>query len=254
VVGFPAIAAAKDEANPLALPIGLAESDLRPVTVDFAAQPHFLLFGDAECGKSSFLRTLAATIVERFTPERARIVLVDYRRSLLGAVRTPHLIGYGTAAGQTQELIESVAGYMRGRLPGPDITPDQLSARSWWTGPECFVLVDDYDLVATGPNNPILPLLEYLAQARDVGLHLVLTRRSGGAGRALYEPVIQRLRELSSPGVVMSGDAAEGALLGNVRPGSLPPGRGWLVTRREGVRLVQLAYLPAPAPAASPDR
>ncbi|GAB3967559.1 hypothetical protein GCM10027615_17260 [Plantactinospora veratri] len=114
-------------------------------------------------------------------------------------IQSDHLIGYGTAAQATSELIESVAGYMQRRLPGPDVTPQQLRDRSWWTGPELFVLVDDYDLVATGPNNPLLPLVEYLPQARDVGLHLVLTRRSGGASRSLYEPIIQRLRELSSP-------------------------------------------------------
>jgi len=228
----------------LDLPIGIAEADLRTVSIDFAVEPHFLLFGDAECGKSSFLRALATSITQRFTPDQARIILVDYRRSLLGAVTSEHLIGYGTAAAQTTELIESVAGYMQRRLPGPDVTPQQLRDRSWWTGPECFVLVDDYDLVATGPANPLHPLLEYLPQARDIGLHMVLTRRSGGASRALYEPVIQRLRELSSPGLIMSGDKDEGPLLGNVKPSPMPPGRGWLITRKAGVRLVQLAHLP----------
>ncbi len=244
VVEYATIATARDEANPLALPIGLAEADLRPVLVDFAAEPHFLLFGDAECGKSSFLRTLATSITERFTAEQARIILVDYRRSLHGAVAGDHLIGYGTAAAHTAELIESVAGYMRARLPGSEVTQEQLRDRSWWTGPHCFVLVDDYDLVATGPSNPLTPLLEYLPQARDIGLHLVLTRRSGGASRALYEPVIQRLRELSSPGLVMSGDREEGPLLGTVRPAALPPGRGRFVTRKGGIRLIQLARLP----------
>jgi DNA segregation ATPase FtsK/SpoIIIE, S-DNA-T family len=230
-------------AGRLGLPVGIAEADLRPVSIDFDTEPHFLLFGDAECGKSSFVRALATTITRRFSPDQARIILVDYRRSLLGAVSGEHLIGYGTAAQPTADLISSVAGYMQRRLPGPDVTPRQLGDRSWWTGPECFVLVDDYDLVATGPANPLHPLLEYLPQARDIGLHVVLARRSGGAGRALYEPVIQRLRELSSPGLVMSGDKEEGALLGNVRPSPMPPGRGWLVTRKAGVRLVQLAHL-----------
>jgi S-DNA-T family DNA segregation ATPase FtsK/SpoIIIE len=133
---------------------------------------------------------------------------------------------------------------MNGRLPGPEVTPEQLRSRSWWTGPECFVLVDDYDLVCAGPSNPLLPLLDHLAQARDVGLHLVLTRRSGGAGRAMFEPVIQRLRELSSPGLIMSGDRDEGPLLGNVRPSAQPPGRGWLVTRKTGARLIQVAHVP----------
>jgi S-DNA-T family DNA segregation ATPase FtsK/SpoIIIE len=244
VVPFSAVANVRDAHEPLSLPIGIAEADLRPVMVDFDSEPHFLVFGDAESGKSTFLRSLATTITSRFTPEEARMIIVDYRRSLLGAVQTEHLIGYGTGAAHTQELTQSVAAYMESRLPGSDITPEQMRSRSWWTGPECFVLVDDYDLVAGGPSNPLLPLLEYLAQARDVGLHLIMTRRSGGAGRAMFEPVIQRLRELSSPGLIMSGDRDEGPLLGNVRPSVQPPGRGWLVTRKEGARLVQVAHVP----------
>jgi S-DNA-T family DNA segregation ATPase FtsK/SpoIIIE len=228
----------------LRLPIGIAESDLRQVEIDFASDPHFLLFGDSESGKSSFLRSLATTIIRKYAPEEARIILVDYRRSLMDMPESEHRIGYGIQAQKSLELMQSVAGYMERRLPGPDVTAQQLRDRSWWTGPELFVLVDDYDLVVAGPTNPLTPLLEYLPQARDVGLHLVLTRRSGGAGRALFEPVIQRLRELSAPGLVMSGSPDEGALIGAVRPAPMPPGRGRLITRREGVRLVQLAHLP----------
>ncbi|MEV6693253.1 type VII secretion protein EccCa [Micromonospora sp. NPDC051196] len=233
-----------DAATGLRIPVGIAEADLRPVVLDFTTEPHFVVYGDAECGKSSFLRALATTIITRFTPEQARVILVDYRRSLLGVIETPHLIGYGTAAAHTAEVVESAAGYMQGRIPGPEVSPAQLRDRSWWSGPELFVLVDDYDLVASGPANPLRSLEEHLPHARDVGLHLVLVRRSGGAGRAQYEPVVQRLRELSTSGLVMSGSPDEGALVGPVRPGPLPAGRGRLFTRREGIRLVQLAYLP----------
>jgi S-DNA-T family DNA segregation ATPase FtsK/SpoIIIE len=228
----------------LRLPIGIAESDLQPVEIDFAGDPHFLLFGDAECGKSSFLRALATTVMHRFRPEEARLILVDYRRSLMDLPESDHRIGYGIQAAKTLELMESVAGYMERRLPGPDVTAQQLRERSWWTGPELFVLVDDYDLVASGPTNPLQPIVEYLPQARDVGLHLIVTRRAGGASRAMYDPVIQRLRELSSPGLVMSGPSDEGALIGPIRPTLMPPGRGRLMTRREGVRLIQLSHLP----------
>jgi S-DNA-T family DNA segregation ATPase FtsK/SpoIIIE len=240
-VPYSAIADDRDPANALAIPIGLAESDLRPARVDFAGEPHLLVFGDAECGKTTLLRTLAKAITERFAPEEARIVLVDYRRGLLGLDQTAHFIGYGTSGPTTEDLITSVAGYMERRLPGPDLTPEELRTRSWWTGPQCFVLVDDYDLVVAGPSNPLQPLADYLSQARDIGLHLVIARRSGGAARAMYEPILQRLRELSSPGLVMSGDSDEGALIGSVRPGQRPPGRGVLVTRREGIRLIQVA-------------
>ena len=107
-----------------------------------------------------------------------------------------------------------------------------------------FVIVDDYDLVATQSSNPLAPLVEFLAQAKDVGLHLIVARRTGGAGRALFEPGIARLRELSSPGIVMSGNKDDGILLGTVKLAQLPPGRGTLVSRRGGQQLMQVAWLP----------
>jgi S-DNA-T family DNA segregation ATPase FtsK/SpoIIIE len=81
-----------------------------------------------------------------------------------------------------------------------------------------------------------------LAQGRDVGLHLAVARRSGGASRALYEPVIQSLRDLAMPGILLSGSPDEGPLIGNVRPAAAPPGRGRLITRDRGVEVVQLAW------------
>jgi ESX secretion system protein EccC len=226
------------------LPIGIAEADLGPVHLDFSANPHFLVFGAAECGKSSFLRALAHRVTERYQPNEARLIIVDYRRSMLGTITTEHQIGYGSSAKVTTDIINEVAGVMRGRLPGPDVTPQQLRDRSWWKGPELYVLVDDYDLVAAAQPNPLAPLLQYLPQARDVGLHLVLARRSGGAARAMFEQFVARLKELDTPGLVMSGSRDEGKLLGEVRASPLPPGRAWFVTRDKGTRLIQLAHLP----------
>jgi S-DNA-T family DNA segregation ATPase FtsK/SpoIIIE len=228
------------------IPIGIAEADLGPVFLDLNTEPHFLLYGDSETGKSTFLRAFARAIVDRHPPAEARVVMIDYRHSLLGAVTTDHLIGYGTTAARANEILAEVAQVMESRLPGPDVTPEQLRSRSWWQGPQLYVLVDDYDLVATASGNPLSLLHNHLGQARDIGLHVIVTRRSGGAGRALYEPVTMAIRELGSPGMIMSGEREEGPLLGNVRPSAQPPGRGWLVTRRGGARLVQLAWLEPP--------
>ncbi len=226
------------------IPIGVAETDLQPVFIDFDADPHLILFGGVECGKSSFLRGLARGITRAYEPAQARVILVDLRRSLLGCIDTEHLIGTGASQQVTADLVGQVATVMRERLPGPDVTPEQLRNRSWWKGPELYLLVDDYDLVAGGTMNPVAQLLEFLPQARDIGLHLVLTRRIGGAGRALFDPVISRIRELASPGVMMSGPREEGALFGTMRPQVLPPGRGWLFTRRDGARLIQMPWTP----------
>ncbi|MFI7672955.1 type VII secretion protein EccCa [Actinophytocola sp. NPDC049390] len=226
------------------IPLGLAESDLRPAYIDFDAEPHFLAFADVECGKTALLRTIADGITRRYTPDEARIVLVDYRRGLLGAVPREHLLGYAGSEPVLEDYVTQIATAMRERLPGPDITPEQLRRRDWWTGRELFLLVDDYELVASPGKlvHPLQPLLDYLPHARDIGLHLVITRSSGGAARAAFDPVIQRIRELGTPGIVMSGDRDEGALIGDVRPGPQPPGRGNLVRRRAGTELVQVSW------------
>jgi DNA segregation ATPase FtsK/SpoIIIE, S-DNA-T family len=54
--------------------------------------------------------------------------------------------------------------------------------------------------------------------------------------------VIQALRDLAVPGLVLSGSPDEGPLIGNVRPTPAPPGRGRLITRDRGVEVVQLAW------------
>jgi S-DNA-T family DNA segregation ATPase FtsK/SpoIIIE len=226
------------------VPIGIAESDLGTVHIDFATDPHFLAFGDTESGKTGLLRLIARGITERYSPTEAAILLVDYRRGLLDVVPPEHLLGYAGSEPVLTGMMSEVVQAMQNRVPGPEVTAEQLRRRSWWTGAELFVLIDDYDLVAVQGRNPLIGLLEFLPQARDIGLHVVIARRSGGASRALFEPILQRVREISSPGLVLSTPKEEGILLGDAKSSPQPPGRGQLVNRRAGTALVQVAWLP----------
>lgn len=225
------------------VPLGVDETKLEPVYLDFDADPHFLLFGEGESGKSSVLRTLIQGVVDGYTPRQARVLAVDYRRSLLEYFPESHKLEYCAAGPATRSAIISACDVLRGRLPGLDVTAQQLRNRSWWTGAELFVVVDDYDLVADSGGNPLAPLAEFLPMARDVGLHLIIARASGGASRALFDPFIQRLRETRQPGLILSGERDEGPLLAQARPSRQPPGRGTLVSRRHGSMLIQTAYL-----------
>ncbi|WP_340539244.1 type VII secretion protein EccCa [Nocardioides sp. GXZ039] len=224
--------------------VGINEKELAPVSLDPESQPHLLLFGDGGSGKSAFLRSHLHEVMRNYTPKEAQLVVVDYRRSLLGEVPEEYLLNYLTSATQAQPAIKDLATYLESRIPGPDVTPEQLRSRSWWNGAEVFVVVDDYDLVATQQTSPVALLQPLLAQARDVGLHLMVARRSGGASRALYEPIIQSMRDLAQPQLLLSGSPDEGPLLGNLRPSPMPPGRGRLITRERGVEALQTAWCP----------
>ncbi|GAA1023022.1 MULTISPECIES: type VII secretion protein EccCa [Amycolatopsis] len=225
------------------VPIGVNEEDLQPIYLDFDADPHFFAFADGESGKTNLLRQIARGITERYTPQEAVILLVDYRRTMLGFLEGDSLLGYAVSSAQLDSMVQDVHGSMTRRLPGPDVTQEQLKTRSWWTGPELFVIVDDYDLVATQSTNPLKPLSEFLAQAKDVGLHLIVVRRTGGASRAAYDPVIGKLKELAATGMVMNGSRDEGVLIGNIRPSAMPPGRGNMLSRKNGKQLVQVSWI-----------
>ncbi|RCG32639.1 type VII secretion protein EccCa [Sphaerisporangium album] len=228
------------------VPIGIDEATLSPVAADFETDPHLTVIGDTESGKSNLLRLVAEGIVARHAPAQARLIVIDYRRSLLDAAYTEHRIGYAASSTAAAEMVMEAREALTKRLPPSDLTPDQLRARNWWKGADLYFIVDDYDLVATG-TNPLAPLLDLLPQARDIGLHLVLSRAMGGAGRAMYDPVMQRLKDMASPAVILSGDRDEGVLFG-VRAHPLPPGRAYYVDRRSGSRLIQTAYLATSTP------
>ncbi|NLG54981.1 MAG: type VII secretion protein EccCa, partial [Rhodococcus sp.] len=232
--------AIKRDQPTLRIPVGLDEADLAPVFLDFAEHPHFLIFGDSECGKTSLLRTLVEGVLAANTGDQVKFIMGDYRRTMLGLVESEHLAAYAPSSELFTQNMADLAGVLKRRMPGADISQQQLRDRSWWTGPEIFVIVDDYDLVVTSSGNPVAQIVEYLPHAKDIGFHLVIARRSGGAARALYEPVIARMRDLVSPGLIMSGSKDEGNLLGTVRASAMPPGRGTLVTR-SGAGLIQVA-------------
>jgi S-DNA-T family DNA segregation ATPase FtsK/SpoIIIE len=224
--------------------LGLDESDLAPIGLDLAESPHVYLFGDSDSGKSAFLRSYAHEVARLHAPDEAKLFVVDYRRALLGELPESHLGEYLTTEEQTAAAVEGITEFLRTRLPGPDVTPEQLRARSWWQGAEVYFLVDDYDLVVTSAGSPLRPLVPLLAQAGDVGLHLALTRRSGGASRAMFEPVLQSVRDLGSPGILLSGNPDEGALIGRTKPTPQPPGRGRIVSRELGEQVLQLGWQP----------
>ncbi|NGO12086.1 type VII secretion protein EccCb, partial [Streptomyces sp. HC44] len=232
-----------DQAPGRTVAIGIDDSSLAPVFLDFETDPLFLVFGDSESGKSSFLRLLAHQVCTRLSPDKAQLIAVDYRRSLLGEIPEEHILSYCPSGPPVADVINQLAGVLHDRMPGPDVTAEQLRNRSWYQGKDVYLLVDDYDLVSTSTGNPLTPLLEYLPFARDLGLRVVLARSTAGASRSTYEPFMQRMKDLGGQGLVLSGDRSEGALLGAVKPSHQPPGRGTLVTRRSTLG-VQLGYLP----------
>ncbi|HEY2060267.1 MAG TPA: type VII secretion protein EccCa [Amycolatopsis sp.] len=235
----------------LRMALGQDEQRLLPVWQNFEATPHLLVFGDNETGKTNLLRLSLRSILSRYQPAEAKIVLADPSRMLDAEVPEAYRVGYATTSEALQELAKQASVSLSPRVPDQSITADRLKRRDWWTGPRLFFVVDDYQLLTTGMGSPLEPLLSLLAQGAYIGFHLIVARSTSGAMRALSDPVIRRIWELGSPGIVFSYPKEEGKFLGEATPRKLPPGRAQLVTRR-GVKLMQTGYVPTSADADQP--
>ena len=70
--------------------LGIEEHGLQPLAVDFEHDAHLLVIGDNECGKTAMLRTLCREIVRTRTAAQAQLLIIDFRRTLLGVVESEH--------------------------------------------------------------------------------------------------------------------------------------------------------------------
>ncbi|MGX7828854.1 type VII secretion protein EccCa [Actinokineospora sp. 24-640] len=237
---LPALLPAGELPAPLPGPriaLGSGELDLKPVWHDFADRPHLTVVGDSGSGKTAALRLIAAAIPGVYTPEQARIVVIDPRRTLVESVPEEYRAGMAVSAAVAEGVVRPLAAELKQRVPGADITPSRLRKRDWWSGPEYFVLVDDYDLLVGALGGPLDSLVELLPQAGDIGLHVVVARAAAGSSRTAMDSVIRRLQESNTPELALSMPPNEMPLLNGSRGRQLPPGRAVLVTRRDAVGL-----------------
>jgi S-DNA-T family DNA segregation ATPase FtsK/SpoIIIE len=223
--------------------LGLGEDRLEPVALDVRRQQHLLILGDPECGKTSTLRALCEEVVRGAITRPASLFLVDYRRALLAIAESRHTLGYAFSTSSLADRLPELISLLQSRLPGADTSIEQLKTRSWWTGPDVFVVVDDYDLVSATSPDALSPLLALLPHATDIGLHLIVARRCAGSARAMFEPLLAHLRDSGCAGLLMSGSPEEGGLIGQHRATVQPAGRALLVTR-SAAQLVQVGWCP----------
>ncbi|KUN33521.1 secretion protein EccC [Streptomyces longwoodensis] len=231
------------EGGGMRLPLGIDQDALEPVWHDFSRTPHLIVVGDTESGKTNLLRRVTEGITARYAPHEAKIIVVDYRRTLVDTVPEEYRIGHVISLDNLKETVEGAARAMKTRIPGADIAPARMRQCDWWTGPRLFILVDDYDMVSGNSfQSPFEPLFEHLTLGFEMGLHLVVARSAMGAGRGLGDGLLRRLDEANNPALLLSCPPTEGRLFGNAKPRNLPPGRALHIARRRE-RLVQTALV-----------
>lgn len=228
------------EQEPDAVPFGVRQDSMEDAFWELLdTDQHLLVLGDARCGKSTLLRTLARGLVRRFSSDELVIAVMDSRGTVPAAIPEEYLAGHAKSTRDAAGLAVSIAKELESRTTMP---PAERAG-----APRVVLMVDDYDILNAGGSEPLHPIVPYLPSARDLGFNVVLTRTVAGITRALYTEAIQGLRDTGGTTFLMSGDRSEGQIMPRVYAQTMPPGRGQLLRRGQRPVIVQAAGEPGSA-------
>jgi DNA segregation ATPase FtsK/SpoIIIE-like protein len=224
--------------------------DLQPVYLNFAENAHLMVTGRRECGRTTTLATIMSEIGRVYAPgasiapptsrPSAQVWLVDPRRQLLTVLGTEYVEKFAYNLDGIATMMDELAAVLARREPPPGLSAEELLSRSWWSGPEIFLIIDDVQQLPPGFDSPLHKAAPWVTRAADVGLHVIVTRTFGGWSSAGSDPLLRALAQANAPLLVMDADPDEGFIRGKMKGGPLPRGRGLLMAEDTGV-FVQVA-------------
>jgi DNA segregation ATPase FtsK/SpoIIIE, S-DNA-T family len=241
-----------DEGNPVGDPtstplIGVIDEPAlqrqEPFALDLEADGHVLVYGTSGAGKTTFLRTLAASLARRPAPGAVQIYGIDCATRGLGAIERLPQVGSVIPSDdvvRARRLLERVSRIIEERKRDfAAVSASSLAEYRRIQGvstPRVVILIDDYagfltafERVDNGWLVAALPRL--LGEGRPLGVHFVLTAAARNAvPQSLIGLITRRivLRLASESDYDMVGLGRK-----TVGDAELPPGRGFLLDGRE---------------------
>ena len=235
----------------LTIRLGIEDFSLSSISVELNKDtPHMFVVGGPGSGRTTVLQTLLLMLSNPIYGE-TKVALLDFRRTSRPLRRLPNMWVYADTEERLLKMVGALKEELRARvtrmqeiLEAMKDADDDVISNLLLMDPIVLV-IDDYDQLGSLSRNPLLDLREFLLQARDLGLYIIITGTPGDITRS--DVVLQQVRACRL-GMILGADPSEPQILG-VRMSDLPPGRGYLV-RRNQRRLMQVAHL---APALMPS-
>lgn len=259
------------------IPLGVRTDTLELVVIPDFSQ-NLLLYGEKRSGRTAVLRSVMESVMRQFTPEQASIVVIDPLRNLLGErdrlygrgyVAPARLsepdaegqrrritpAGYVTSEGDLRETAGLLAALMCRRRPCDATTGEQLRDRTYFTGKEVYVFIDNFFRLAQGPAGRTVfdeelggePVTRLLDSGDDLGVHFVVSDDTGFAERVKSSPFLVALRDKQmTPILQLAGQPSSGTPIGqafHLKPARWSAGRGRLIVDAEDYTQVQTAFL-----------
>ena len=244
VVDPDSVSATRRRQLDIQLPVAISAEDLTlvqlPQRVDRPTSPHLVLAGDPASAKTAPLRSVINSIVRQMGPDEAQIVLADSRYEFLPEKDLLEEMGYLFAFANNKttfdDAMTGVDAVIRDRAPSLDITSKERMERSWYTGPEFYVLVDNLAMFTAsgaggfgGPRPGLDVLADLVREDAGQGLHVFVTT---GAARFVATRQTNKLlvavNETNAPTALLSGSPGEGSVFTGVKFKNRRPGEALL--------------------------
>ena len=261
------------------IPLGV-----RMDTLALAPIPNYsanlLAYGEKQSGRTNVLRVAMESVMRQFTADQAAIIVIDPLRNLLadrdrlyatGFMQAPRFSepdangertrltppGYMTSDEDLRETVKMLSALMRKRRPGDEATADQLRDRTYFTGKEIYVFIDNFFRLTEGVMARTVfdddqvcggeSVTRLLASGDDLGVHFIVADDTGFADRVKSAPFLQALRDKQmAPILQLAAQPSSGAPIGqafHLKPQRWRSGQGRLIVDAEDYTTVQIAFL-----------
>lgn len=144
---------------------------------DALEQPHLLIAGATGSGKSVIINGLIHTLLHRlpFNDSGAQMILIDPKRVELSQWRNvPHCILYASEPDTMLSALHRAMEICEARY-----TQMQAAGIRKYTGPDLYVIVDEFADLMTTQSRAVKPLVQRLAQiGRAARVHLIIATQT----------------------------------------------------------------------------
>ncbi|MCA9198940.1 MAG: hypothetical protein KDA87_15435 [Planctomycetales bacterium] len=153
----------KNETNSVNGLIGRKDNG-EPFTIDFNNDPHWLVAGTTGSGKSMCLTTIIFGIIFRYSPNKVKLCIADYKQEFRHFENLPHLF-HPVAYSQSdyQYLLEALQQELTRRK-------NNSNAKRWRNQDKIIVIIDEFH--GFGSSDELMSLV---AECRAFGIHFIIS-------------------------------------------------------------------------------
>ncbi|KMV15936.1 type VII secretion protein [Mycolicibacterium conceptionense] len=254
-------------------------------TLALAPVPNFsqnlLIYGEKGCGKTNAVRSVMESLMRQYTPKNAMFFVIDPLRQMLGErdrlyergfikpakdsevekngqMVTTRLrpAGYVNTVDDIRGIAQFLVKVMGQRMPGDDATADQLRNRTYFTGPEIYVFIDNLSVFAEGfmAKTPFdteevggQTVTKLLATGLDLGVHFIITDNTDFPDHVKSSELLSSLRKnMLAPMLQLAAPPSTADPVGqawHLKPARWREGQGRLIVDAEEYSMVQTALV-----------